>query len=520
MASHRRSPLVTFTLALSLCGVALTFPACGSSSTTSTPTNDAATGDGGDGSDGGDGACSGTTSACGAACVDLSSDPANCGTCGNGCGGTLCCAGACVDTKSCSFGPTAVSPNLGYVPGGEWLTIKGAGFAKGAKVFVGDGRAPTRVVDASTLLVQVPPGLAGFVDVRVEQAASSATLKGGYRYARGGIAPPWQQKPMKSVRGEDPGVAVLQDGRVLIAGGTSVPDSTANALDTAEIYTRSTDTVTSAANAMGTKRWQNVAVTLLTGKVLVVGGACFDDLTNCVGDAKKADLFDPATNAFTPTKSPLNVARAYPHAVLLPDGRVLIASANDASLELYDPDADSFTLLNAKQLHVFGFMVRLKDGRALFGTGDGGNKTAEVFDPDSGVITSVGPLVTGRSMLTAHTLPDGRVLVLGGSSVSAGAVTDPIDTMEFFDPKTNSFSLAKSKLSVGRTWHASALVRDGSVLVMGDATKPFAKLLNPNTEWVAVTMLDGSVLGVGGGACGTSSALPDLDFLAGTDTPQ
>jgi hypothetical protein len=30
-----------------------------------------------------------------------------------------------------------------------------------------------------------------------------------------------------------------------------------------------------------------------------------------------------------------------------------------------------------------------------------------------------------------------------------------------------------------------------------------------------VTLLDGSVLGVGGGACGGQSTLPDLDFLKG-----
>jgi hypothetical protein len=44
---------------------------------------------------------------------------------------------------------------------------------------------------------------------------------------------------------------------------------------------------------------------------------------------------------------------------------------------------------------------------------------------------------------------------------------------------------------------------------------PFAVLPNKNTEWTAVTLLDGSVLGVGGGACGASMALPDLDFLPG-----
>jgi hypothetical protein len=140
-------------------------------------------------------------------------------------------------------------------------------------------------------------------------------------------------------------------------------------------------------------------------------------------------------------------------------------------------------------------------------------------------------------MLTAHTLPDGRVMVIGGASVSAGAVNDPLDSMETFDPKAGAFTLQTYKLSIGRCWHASALVRDGTVLVMGGYTLhgscsslvdtvdqvdpvagtvvPFATLPNANTEWTAVTLLDGSVLGVGGGACGTSMALPDIDFLPG-----
>jgi hypothetical protein len=98
--------------------------------------------------------------------------------------------------------------------------------------------------------------------------------------------------------------------------------------------------------------------------------------------------------------------------------------------------------------------------------------------------------------------------------------------------------MAPYQLMTPRTWHASALVRDGTILVMGGYTVhgqcnssvasveiidpvagsvlPFSSLPNTNTEWTAVTMLDGSVLGVGGGACGTSMALPDIDFLAGS----
>ncbi len=517
---------------------------CGSSSSNGSPSADGGgdVTDGGGGDVTGDGACPGTTTSCGGACVDTSSDPSNCGGCGQSCGGTLCCAGACVDTKSCSFAPTSADPNLAYVPGGEYVKVLGAGFQAGAKVYVGDARAPTRFIDAKTLLIQVPPGPFGSVDVRVDQGVSSATLKQGFRYAKGGLTPPWQQKPMKKVRGEDPAVAVMQDGRVLVAGGTTVPNHPENALNTAEIYTRSTDTVTDAAGPMSVQRWQDAAVTLLDGKVLVVGGACGSNLSGCYGDPTIADLFDPATNTFSPSKSKLNVGRAYPRAVLLPDGKVLISSANAPSLEVYDPDADSFTLLNATQAHVFGFMVRLRDGRALIGAGDGGVTAVEVYDPDSGVITAVGSLNQGRSMLTAHTLPDGRVLVLGGASVSAGGINAPLDSMELFDPKTGLWTVAAAKLSIGRCWHASALVRDGSVLAMGgytlsgqcssssdtvdqidpvlDKTISFATLPNTNTEWTAVTMLDGSVLGVGGGACGTAQALPDLDFLAGSDAPQ
>ncbi|MGZ5970668.1 MAG: kelch repeat-containing protein, partial [Polyangiales bacterium] len=177
----------------------------------------------------------------------------------------------------------------------------------------------------------------------------------------------------------------------------------------------------------------------------------------------------------------------------------------------------------------------------LFGAGDGGVTDTELFDPDTNTFVAAGKLTQGRSKLTAHALPDGRAIVIGGSSKSAGAINDPLDSIELFDPKTNTWSTVPYKLSKGRTWHASALVRDGTILAMGGyvtplkcdslddtvdqidpvkgTVKPFAVLPNKNTEWEAVTLLDGSVLGVGGGACGTSSALPDLDFLPGKPGP-
>lgn len=470
----------------------------------------------------------------------------HCGACTNACdSGAQCCGAVCVTTAACSFSVTKVSPASGWQNGGDYLTLTGQGFVKGMQVFIGDGRAAALVKDANTVRIKTPPGLLGVHDIKIVSGSSTAVLKGAFTYQSAGLTTPWQQKPMMAVRGEDPGVAVMQDARVLIAGGTTVPDNTALALDTAEIYTRSSDTVTTAVNSMSTRRWQNSAVTLLDGRVLVVGGACFADLSNCNGaDPTLADLFDPATNTFSPSASKLSVGRSYTRATLLPDGRVLIASANTPGFDVYDPETDTFTGVantGSGMAHVFGFLAQLRDGRVLIGAGDGGNTAVDIFDPDTNTVTAGPPLNQARSMLTSQTLPDGRVFVIGGSSQSAGAITDPLDSIEAYDPGTNKFDVMPYHLSIGRTWHASALVRDGSILVAGgytahgdcnslidtvDQIDPvagsvmlFATLPNRNTEWVAVTLLDGSVLGVGGGACGTSMALPDIDFLPGAAIP-
>jgi hypothetical protein len=341
------------------------------------------------------------------------------------------------------------------------------------------------------------------------------------------------------VRGEWPGLAVLQDGHVLISGGAATPDEPTTSLDTAELFDRKTETSTPVASKMDSVRWRGAAVTMLDGKALVVGGACWDDLSGCAGDPTKADVFDPAAGTFAPTATALNKSRVNTRGVLLPDGRVFIMSANDATAEIYDPAAQTFTLVTPLAAHPNGFLVRLRDGRVLIGAGGGSgtaSAAAEVFDPDVGTFTAVGSLQTARYFVTAHTLPDGRVLVLGGASGSTSSWT-PLDSIEIFDPKGNQFTTAGYKLTVGRYGAGSALVRDGTVIALGGYTTPnqcssitdtvdqidpvkgtvtaFAKLPHPNTELNAVTLLDGSIIAVGGGACGQSLALPDIDYLPG-----
>ena len=495
-------------------------------------------------SPGGEAECSGTQLSCAGACVDVSSSAANCGGCGKACAGS-CCEGACVEGGDCTFAITRVSPDAGWQNGGEWLELEGQGFVEGMRVSIGAGVAPVLVRSASRAIVQTPPGPFGPTTVKLALGSKTALTRGAFRYTASGLSTPWQQKPLAKLRGEFPGVAVMQDGRVLVAGGTVQPDHPEKSLDTAEIYTRATDKVTTSLGKMSSPRWRNAALTLLSGKVLVLGGACWQPGTGCTGDPQTADLYDPTTDLFSPTKGKPNKPRVDPHLVMLADGRVFVTSSNDPSIELYDPKTDSFTLVDHGTLHDDGFAVRLLDGRVLFGTGSAGRTDCELFDPDTSTFKPTKTNVNDvRWWPNAHTLPDGRVLLVGGygGSASAGGAWTTVDTIEAFDPKSESFTKLPYKLTIGRASPSTALVRDGTVLVMGGYTKPgdcasmsatvdqidpvkgtvsvFARLPNTNTEWNAVTLLDGSVLSVGGGECGALTSLPDIDFLPGLPGPK
>jgi hypothetical protein len=534
MGSRRASSVAWLSLA-----VATQIAACGSSKSSYSSFD--AGGGGGDASvESGPQSCPMGQVMCGAKCTNTTGDPLNCGSCGNACEGGTCCSSTCVvDTASCSFVVTGVSPAEGNQNGGDWIKLTGSGFAAGMGVTIGDGVAPALVLDPNDAIALTPPGKVGTYDIAVTLGTQTSELANVFVYNAGAVMLPWTTKPMHFVRGEDPGLAVLQDGRVLVAGGTTVPDQPADALESAELYTRSTDTVTLAPGSMSAPRMQNSAVTLLDGKVLVIGGAGWDATSGT--PATSADLFDPTSGTFAPTSQPLTTARAGIRAVLASDGRVVISSGGSATSDIYDPATDTFTQVAQLTTHTWGFIVRLRDGRVLLGGGDGGVTACEIFDPAQNKFIMAGPLNQGRSMLTAHTLPDGRVMAIGGSSMSAGAVEDPLASIELYDPTADMWTVAPYMLSTGRTWHASALVRDGTVLVMGgynvDKTctptdtvdqvdpvngtvMPFGTLPQANTEWTAVTLQDGSVLGVGGGACGTPLALPSLDFLPGAANGQ
>ena len=129
---------------------------------------------------------------------------------------------------------------------------------------------------------------------------------------------------------------LLGSGKVLIAGG----------LAGAQLYDPPTNAWRPTSNMITTRDWYTATV-LPSGKVLVAGG---DELRGPYRPTSSAEIYDPTTGAWTPTKS-MTAEHAGATAVLLPFGMVLVAGGGSVpeklgavnSVDLYDPAAGAWT---------------------------------------------------------------------------------------------------------------------------------------------------------------------------------
>ena len=301
---------------------------------------------------------------------------------------------------------------------------------------------------------------------------------------------------------------LLDDGTVLIVGGIGRgfgvdPDPYAGFRSTAKIYDPSTDSWVSAGKMEG-KRAQHATIRLADGRVLIAGGSGIGPSReywgNWGGETESAEVYDPSTGTWSQTGS-MSKDRDFPTLTLLEDGRVLATGGFGAAMaEVYYPSDGTWTETGAmheeRRWHT---ATLLDDGRVLVVGGlyssEGREyqalRSAEIWNPASGVWTQVEDMSEERGQHTATRLPDGRVLVVGGTPEGylfggGGVFGVGIASVEIFDPSSGSWSPVKS-MSQNRTDHAAVLLDDGRVLVVGgtgDAALVLdsSELFDPSTE--------------------------------------
>ena len=220
-------------------------------------------------------------------------------------------------------------------------------------------------------------------------------------------------------------------------------------------------------------RREHTATLLQNGKILVVGGYNANN-----GWLASAELYDPSTGQWSPTGS-LSTPRASHTATLLPNGRVLVAGGYNgssrgslASAELYDPYGGTWkparNLAAARRSHT---ATLLAGGKVLVVGGEGSRgvlTSTEIYDPTSNRWSTTGSLATSRFDHTATLLPDGRVFVAGGRSESGAA----IGNAEVYDPgEREGIWSSAGNLITPRYRHTATSLPDGKVLMAGGSNE-------------------------------------------------
>ncbi len=267
---------------------------------------------------------------------------------------------------------------------------------------------------------------------------------------------------------------LLPNGKVLVAGGRGLIGSVGVAayLTSAEVYDPALNSWTLLTDTLQAPRQFHTATLLGDGRVLLVGGQ-----TGTLTFTASAETFDPTANSFTPTGSLSGPERRDHTATRLPDGRVLVVGGFTGSIPnptyttsayLFDPNTNTFgdaapissararhtaTLLNNGQVLVTGGRYYLINATAY-------HNTSYFYDPSANSWTAAAALPNARADHSASLLPNGRLLISGGTNGSALA------DCQLYDPNSNAWAQADA-LNQSRYRHTALLLPSGSLLALG-----------------------------------------------------
>jgi hypothetical protein len=284
------------------------------------------------------------------------------------------------------------------------------------------------------------------------------------------------------------GLNLLPDGRLMTSGGHKADDE---GIKVTNFFTQ--DGTWQKGPDMAHGRWYPTVTVLPDGRVLTMGGRDENNAVVTTPEIWENGQWNELTGAGT-----LNIPY-YPRNFVAPDGRIFYAGERVDS-RWFDVNAtgpnggrgswtDGPTHLY-KFNRDYGTAVMYEPGKILYAGGGGNPKWGQTPDPRDVVPTATAevininqpgaqwqntaPMSVPRRHLNSTILPDGTVLVTGGTR-GGGFVdineADATKTAEVWDPNTGQWTTLASAQKM-RVYHSvSLLLPDGTVLhgASGDA---------------------------------------------------
>jgi len=437
--------------------------------------------------------------------------------------------GGFADAFVAKISPTPSSPLIdslrsrsGPVGGGTRVVIGGTGFTGASAVRFGTTSASSFTVDSDSQVTAVAPAHpAGKIVVSVTTPAGTSPEDpvGRFEFAEG----IWKLTGSLGRVHYDQQSRLLGDGRALLIGGQN--SMFGNTIQSTEIYNPKTRTWSDAAS-LGTARSSYSATRLdgpacrsaspaaYCGDILVAGGSPNSASTNTA--LNTAEIYDTATNTWTPTAGNLNVARSQQAATLLdgPEcsaasppaycGKVLVAGGLAAgislgSAELYDPATGQWSTTGSLgHTARLTTSVLLPNGRVLLPGGTGSNRAqTDIYDPKTGNWDKTGDLKVGRERGSVVVMPNGKVLIasgtLAGDPPALGTPPQAGDSAELYDAATGEWTLLPDRLiDAARNNHDTALLPSGKVMLAGGGRGGLtSELFDPATnKWGSAGLLN------------------------------
>lgn len=232
---------------------------------------------------------------------------------------------------------------------------------------------------------------------------------------------------------------------------------------------------------MNNGRWYPTNTTLPNGDVLVVSGSYDIHYTN--NDLPQ--VWQVGIGAWRDLSTARRGLPLYPFMLLAPNGKVFYAGPERTSRYLDTTGTGLWTTVAVSNFGYrdYGTATMYDDGKVLLvGGHDPPTATAEVIDLNAATPAwrYVAPMSIPRRQHNVTLLPDGKVLVTGGSSASGFNNPDGrVLYAEMWDPATERWTTLASYTRY-RGYHSTAvLLPDGRVLSAGGDGQPNAEIFSP-----------------------------------------